>query len=115
MDHPPWIITPQELAEELAKAPAEQPRLLDVRETAEWLDSRIEGCKLVSLGEVTARIEKEFQDKQADIVVYCAHGVRSMHALRAMQMLGYTRLRSLMGGICAWEDEGRPVLRGSPR
>lgn len=96
--HPAWIITSAELKPVLGKV-----TLLDVREPEEFAESRIEGCKLIPLGEVQLRADKELR-KEDDIVIYCAHGVRSMHALRAMAMMGFTRLRSLDGGICAWEE-----------
>jgi len=78
-------------------------RDLDVREPEEFAESRIEGCKLIPLGEVQARAESELK-KDDDIVIYCAHGVRSLHALGAMARMGFKRLRSLEGGICAWQD-----------
>jgi adenylyltransferase/sulfurtransferase len=100
--HPDWIITSDELAPVLG-----QVALLDVRQPEEFAESRIEGCKLIPLGELAARVEREMPDKQADIVIYCAHGVRSVHALMAMSKMGYTRLRSLDGGICAWQERAR--------
>jgi rhodanese-related sulfurtransferase len=96
--HPNWIITSEELKPVLGKV-----TLLDVREPEEFAESRIEGCRLIPLGEIMVRAEEELR-KEDDIVIYCAHGVRSMHALRAMSSMGFTRLRSLDGGICAWEE-----------
>lgn len=98
--HPEWIISAAELQSQMGKV-----TLLDVREPEEFAESRIEGCTLIPLGEIQARVESELRDKSADIVIYCAHGIRSMHALMAMARLGYTRLRSLEGGICAWEEQ----------
>jgi rhodanese-related sulfurtransferase len=97
--NPEWIITSDELAPIVAKV-----TLLDVREPEEFEESRIEGCKLIPLGELAGRVESELPKKDEEIVVYCAHGVRSMHALMAMMRMGYTRVRSLDGGICAWEE-----------
>jgi rhodanese-related sulfurtransferase len=108
--HPEWIITADELAPVLA-----QVTLIDVREPEEFADSRIElpegseaarRFRLIPMAELMARVETEVPDKDDDIVIYCAHGVRSMHALMAMARMGYRRLRSLDGGICAWEERG---------
>ncbi len=96
---PPYIVTADELRAELATATA--PVLLDVREPEEFDEVHIEGCRLIPLGEILTRVEKEM-NKEDDIVVYCAHGVRSMHALRAMHQLGFKKLRSLNGGIAEW-------------
>lgn len=101
--HPEWIITCDELEPILGKV-----TLLDVREPEEFAESRLESCKLIPLGELSARVESELPKKDDDIVVYCAHGVRSMHALMAMMRMGYSRVRSLDGGICAWEERLPP-------
>jgi rhodanese-related sulfurtransferase len=97
--NPPWIITPEEL-----KASLGQVKLVDVREPEEYAESRIDGCTLIPLDEVSTRGEAEL-DKADDIVLYCAHGVRSMHALMALRMLGFEKLRSLEGGIAAWLEK----------
>ncbi|MBC7691894.1 MAG: rhodanese-like domain-containing protein [Methylotenera sp.] len=102
MSAPEWIITTSELKTILALNP-KSVVLLDVREPEEFEESRIEGCTLIPLGEISLRAATEL-DKAADIVIYCAHGVRSMHALMAMKMLGFQKLRSLEGGICAFQD-----------
>ena len=97
MAHAPWIITCEEFVKEQS-----QVVLLDVREPEEHEDIRIGGEILIPLGELEARAEKELPEQDADIVVYCAHGVRSLWAVRALQAKGYTRVRSLEGGIAEW-------------
>src|SRR4051794_363858 len=77
--------------------------LVDVREVEEYEESRIEGCTLIPLGELTLRAEAEL-DPEADIVLYCAHGIRSLYAVAALKRLGFKKLRSLRGGIEAWEN-----------
>lgn len=95
-----WIIKPAELSQ-----CRNQVVLLDVRELEEYEESRIEGCVLIPLGELTQRAEAEL-NKDADIVIYCAHGVRSLEALLGLRMMGFQKLRSLEGGICAWQEQG---------
>ncbi len=77
--------------------------LLDVREPSEYAVSHISGCKLIPLGELLQRAENELS-KEGPIVIYCAHGIRSMRGLLALKQLGYQNLRSLEGGIAAWEE-----------
>lgn len=77
--------------------------LLDVREPEEHAEDRLEGTKLIPLGDLMARANLEL-DPDSDIVVYCAHGVRSMHALVGLQTLGFEKLRSLEGGLCAYRE-----------
>ncbi len=100
MNSPNWIITSSELRPLLATGGI---TLLDVREPEEFEETRIDGCILIPLGEVQMRAEAEL-NKEANIVIYCAHGVRSLYALRSMQAMGFKNLRSLDGGICAWNE-----------
>jgi rhodanese-related sulfurtransferase len=102
MNSPAWIITAEQLRAILTSEPSSVV-LVDVREPEEYEESRIEGCKLIPLGEISQRATQEL-DKSADIIIYCAHGVRSMHALMAMKMQGFEKLRSLEGGICAFQE-----------
>lgn len=98
-----WTVAPLELKSELASDKA--PKLLDVREQDEYEESRIEGCVLIPLGELEDRAERELS-KDDDIVVYCAHGIRSMNGLMILKSLGFKKVRSLEGGIVAWEELG---------
>lgn len=101
MEH--FTITSQELKSILASAP-ESITLLDVREPEEHEEDRIQGSKLIPLGDLMARANTEL-DPDSEIVIYCAHGVRSMHALMGLRSLGFENLRSLEGGICAYREE----------
>jgi rhodanese-related sulfurtransferase len=98
-----WLITAQELKRELNDK--KKLVLLDVRQPEEFEESRIEGCVLIPLGEVIARAPRELNPED-EIVIYCAHGVRSMHALVALRQLGFEKLRSLRGGISEWQEQG---------
>jgi adenylyltransferase/sulfurtransferase len=100
---PEWIITSDQLKNSLEKV-----TLVDVREPEEFEECRIEGCKLIPLGELEFRAEKELK-KEDDIVIYCAHGMRSLQGVMMLRMLGFQKLRSLEGGIEAWKDAGNPA------
>jgi sulfur-carrier protein adenylyltransferase/sulfurtransferase len=93
-----WNITPEELKECI-----HQVKLVDVREPEEFEVSRIEPCTLLPLGELQNKAE-QILDKNSDIVVYCAHGIRSLYGVQILQKLGFKKLRSLSGGIVAWEQ-----------
>lgn len=96
MDPAEFLIRSDELRE-LLKNPPVDFVLLDVREQEEFDENRIEGCKLVPLSEFASRMNE--LNPENDIVIYCAHGVRSMHALMALRAAGFKKLRSLEGGI----------------
>jgi rhodanese-related sulfurtransferase len=104
MDDFEFTIRTPELRKLLAEAP-NSITLVDVREPEEFEEDRLEGCKLIPLGELLSRANFEL-DPKADIVLYCAHGVRSMHALRGLRSLGFKKLRSLEGGLCAYREDG---------
>ncbi|MEK6580729.1 MAG: rhodanese-like domain-containing protein [Bdellovibrionota bacterium] len=76
-----------------------------MREPEEFEECKIEGCILIPLGDLQSRAEQELK-KDADIVIYCAHGIRSLQAVMALRMMGFSKLRSLEGGIAAWLEQG---------
>lgn len=95
---PSFLVSADSLRQELQSA--SRPVLVDVREPEEFEQVHIEGCKLIPLGEIQRRAGE--LDPKTDIVLYCAHGIRSMHALRALHTLGFSKLRSLDGGMASW-------------
>ncbi len=94
---PDWIISAEELKTLLPQA-GKTFTLVDVREPDEHAEGALPGSILIPLDEISTRATKELQ-KDADIIIYCAHGVRSMHALMALKMQGFSKLRSLEGGF----------------
>lgn len=75
--------------------------LLDVRESFEHETLNI-GGRNIPLGEISTACADMPRDK--DIVVYCAHGVRSIIAIQKMETKGLKRLFNLRGGIYAIPD-----------
>jgi len=67
------LVTPRQLADELANR--EPVVLLDVRESYEWEIGRLPNARLIPLG--TLLNEAPDIDRDASIVVYCHHGMRS--------------------------------------
>ena len=72
---------------------------VDVREPDEYAVGHIPGAKLLPLGEVNSRPEKE-----ATWLVYCRTGRRSAEAVQKLDALGYSNLYDL-GGILSWPYE----------
>lgn len=52
----------------------------------------------------------EFQPDRR-IVLYCAWGGRSALAADTLRRMGYDRVAHLDGGLRAWKEAGRPLLR----
>jgi adenylyltransferase/sulfurtransferase len=92
-----WTITADEL-----KACLPKVTLLDVREPEEFAEERIESEKLVHIPLAELQERARELNPAADIVVYCAHGVRSVQGLMVLKQLGFEHVRSLEGGIAAY-------------
>ena len=76
--------------------------LLDVREPAEWEAARIEGARLVPLGELAVRVGELAAWRQKRVVVHCRSGARSAKAAKLLQEQGFDDVWNLTGGIQAW-------------
>ena len=102
-------MTPAALAGELAAG--DRPlALLDVREPWEWEIARIDGSRLVPLGDLAARLGQ--LDSRTPIVTICHHGLRSAQARDLLSAAGFSGVRSLSGGIDEW---ARVVAPGMAR
>jgi rhodanese-related sulfurtransferase len=75
--------------------------LLDVREPWEFETARIEGAKLIPMGDVPSRVHQELNPED-HIVVYCHHGVRSLNVTAWLRQQGFEKAQSMAGGIDAW-------------
>jgi adenylyltransferase/sulfurtransferase len=83
--------------------------IIDVRELFEYEIARIEGSKLIPLGELPARFDELQQDEE--IILVCKSGTRSAHAAQLLHAAGFTRAYNLKGGIDAWADEIDPAMQ----
>ena len=102
------LVQPADVSTELLENP---PFLLDVREPAEWEnDGYIEGAVLVPLRTLAVSLDMLPADKDAPIVVYCKLGGRGSIGMTIVQMLGYTNVRNMIGGINGWISAGFPVV-----
>jgi adenylyltransferase/sulfurtransferase len=104
------VVTPIELA--VALAGAEPPVVLDVREPHEWAAGRIPGARHVPLAVVATAAPA--LDLGRPVVTVCAAGVRSAAAAAQLRALGAARVRSLAGGLVAWQAAGGPVEAPPP-
>lgn len=78
-------------------------QLIDVRQPDEYAFARIEGAKLIPLGEILHRMGE--LDPTRETVVHCKMGGRSARAIEALQQSGYQgKLKNLVGGITAWSN-----------
>lgn len=84
-------------------------QLIDVRQPEEWAFAKIEGAKLIPLGEIMKR--REEIDENRETVIHCKSGMRSARAVQALQQAGYKGdIKNLKGGITAWSNEVDPKV-----
>ncbi|MGQ0541677.1 MAG: rhodanese-like domain-containing protein [Blastocatellia bacterium] len=79
-------------------------QLIDVRQPDENAFAKIEGAKLIPLGEIIRRIGEI--DANRETVIHCKMGGRSAKAIELLQQAGFSgSLKNLKGGITAWSNE----------
>ena len=87
----------------------ENVQLIDVRQPDEHAFARIEGAKLIPLGEIARRAGEI--DPSRETVIHCKAGGRSAQAIEALQKSGFTgELKNLKGGITAWSNDVDPKV-----
>ncbi len=82
--------------------------LLDVREPDEVSFVTLPGSVHIPMGEVPGRLHELDPDKE--IIVYCHHGVRSLHVAQFLAQRDFENVASLAGGIDAWSIAIEPEL-----
>ncbi|MDJ0909989.1 MAG: rhodanese-like domain-containing protein [Woeseiaceae bacterium] len=92
--------------------------IIDIREPAEYQRGHIPGALHLPRGllefEIHGLVERASIDQnkapeEQDIILYCGTGGRSALAAATMAELGYRNVRSMMGGVVAWNAAGLPL------
>jgi sulfur-carrier protein adenylyltransferase/sulfurtransferase len=97
-------VTPEDVDERLRRG--DGFLILDVREDEEVEHGIVPGARHVTRGHLESRVEDVLTDKDAEVVVYCAGGVRSAFATKTLEELGYSNVSSMSGGFTRWKDLG---------
>jgi sulfur-carrier protein adenylyltransferase/sulfurtransferase len=99
-------VDPAEVSEHLGNGVV----LVDVRESEEWDRGHIPGAVHVPRGYLESRIDGAVGDRDARVILYCASGQRSALAAHTLkELLGYSNVASMTGGITLWKDRGYKV------
>ncbi len=77
--------------------------LLDVRDRDEYASGHIPGSVNVPVGEIET-VVSVIPDRKSPVFAYCLSGARSGRAVRKMQSMGYTSVKSI-GGISAYKGQ----------
>lgn len=96
-----------EISPEEAETRLGSVTFLDVREQDEYDAGTIPGAIHIARGFLESQVESRVTDRDAELIVYCAGGVRSAFAVKTLAEMGYTNVLSMAGGYGQWKNEGR--------
>ncbi len=99
---PPLEVTVEE-TRGLVKRDSGDLDLLDVREPYEVEICRIAGAREIPMDHIPQRIDELPRDRP--LLVYCHHGMRSLHVVKYLRDRGFPLAQSVRGGIDAWARE----------
>ncbi|MBZ5513405.1 MAG: sulfurtransferase [Acidobacteriia bacterium] len=83
--------------------------LIDVRESEEWAAGHLPRALHLCKGIIERDIEVAISDPNAEIILYCGGGFRSVLSADNLQKMGYKRVWSLAGGWRGWREAGLPT------
>jgi rhodanese-related sulfurtransferase len=84
--------------------------LLDIRTESEWAKGHIGGAKYIDRGVLEFHVEAQIPEKSAEVILYCAGGVRSALSVQTLEKMGYTNVASMLEGTNGWEAAGYPMI-----
>ena len=101
-------------AQSLAAAQQQTAVILDVRTAEEYELSHIDGAVNIDISDTTFSEKVAKLDRNKTYIVHCAANVpngRTAKSLVIMKDLGFDNLLNLEGGIVAWEQAGKPLVK----
>lgn len=104
---PPYEITVAEVSQ--LRAAGVPFTLLDVREPWEIETAAIPGSMDIPMGDLPARAHNDL-DPEAQIIVLCHHGARSLSVTAWLRSEGFSSAQSMAGGIDQWSREVDPAV-----
>jgi len=104
MQELPVEVTPAEVR--ARRDAGDAVRLIDVREPFEHALTHIEGAELIPMGSVPTRLQQlHAASREATLIVFCHHGVRSLDVTYWLREQGVAACQSMTGGIDRWSTE----------
>lgn len=100
-------VSVEDVAARLARG--DRFELVDVREESEVAAGRIKGARHLGKGVIERDVEKAIPDPNAEIVLYCGGGFRSVLAADNLVRMGYPNVKSMAGGWRAWKAKSLPT------
>ena len=84
--------------------------LIDCREQDEWDAGHIEAAKFIPLSQFQDLYTKTLTNKDAEVIIQCRSGKRSLNACMMLMGEGFSNLTNLEGGILGWQANGYEVV-----
>jgi len=99
--------------EESEEAIKQADMLIDVREADEYHAGHIPGAVNIPRGILEFKLTNDpaLEDRGLNMVIYCKNSGRSALSAKAMKEMGYIHVQSISGGIEAWQEAGKPVVK----
>ncbi len=90
--------------------------LIDVREESEFAAGHIPRAVHIPRGMLEFKMDNDptLAARNLRLVVYCKTSGRAALSCVALQELGYTSVCSIAGGIEAWVNAGKPLVKPAP-
>lgn len=97
-----------DVATTLASSRDSNVQIIDCRERYEWKSGHIAGSKLIPVGSIGKRMNE--LDKDRPVIVLCHSGHRSGRVARQLTNAGFADVKSMKGGISAWNRAGYDLV-----
>ena len=85
--------------------------LVDIRLAHERASGQAEGALAFAQAELEADPGRHLPDRDAEILLICELGRRSLATAEVLRAAGYRNVRSVMGGTVRWAEQGLPLVR----
>ena len=85
--------------------------VLDVRTPQEFATGHLTGATNLDFHSKEFQAQLERLNKKQSYLVHCAVGGRSARACKLMSELNFSSVYDLKGGIKAWEQAGKPLVK----
>lgn len=87
--------------------------LIDVREPDEFQQGHLPGAVNIPRGLLEFRLSStpEYDSRDLNILLYCKTSGRGALAAKSLRDMGYLQVKSLAGGIDAWQAAGKQLAK----
>mgnify|MGYP000005832839 CR=1 FL=1 len=85
--------------------------LIDCREQEEWDEGHIKGAKFIPLSKFPEIYANDLKDKEANLVLQCRSGRRSLNACQFLLGEDFENLTNLEDGILGWQNNGYEIVK----